>query len=131
MLTQIIHCQLSIVNYLETYPYHIAAIIALIVLLAMALLFPAKLVLFRVKFNYTKDNTLMQFKKRPNLLARIFFYSKPSIVIYIGKGRRWFTFKNMGPHKQITSQRMKTFLWREEEREYTIYRKRTVKKERA
>lgn len=114
-----------------TIPVWAALAITVAFLLALAKLYPAKLYLVQIKFNYTKGTTLMQFKKVPNILARIFFYSTPTIVRYIGNNRQWHTFHQMKPWKKITSKRMIQFLWNEETREHVIYKRRTVKKARA
>lgn len=115
---------------IETYPWQVGAAITLAFLLTLAKLYPAKLYLFRIKFKYANRQTMIQFNRVPNILARIFFYSKPTIVRYIGNHRQWYTFVEMGPQKKITNPRMIHFLWSEEAREHIAYKKRTVKKVR-
>ncbi len=113
---------------IETYPVQTAVAIALVFMLILALTYPATLYCFRVKFNYTHGNTLMQFWKQPNILARIFFYSKKTQVRYIGHVNHWHTFPKM---HRVKSKRMIAFLNMEEKQSKMMYDKRTIKKVRA
>lgn len=118
----------QILSLITTYPIVTACIIALCVLLVMALVFPARLYLFRIKFRYIDHYTLMQFHRRPNILARILFYSTPTIVRYIGHGSKWKVFQT---HEIVKSKRLVAFLHKQESKEALEYQIRIRKKVRA
>ena len=120
-----------IAYFFETYPWQIALAIVAAFLIVLALVYPASYIVFRVKFKYANGQTLMQLRKTPNILARIFFYSKPTTVLYIGNNKRWFTFHRMKAMQQVTNPGMVRFLHSEEMKSYIDYKRRTVKKERA
>ncbi len=120
-----------IIHYIKTHPWQTALVIAAAFLLTLALVYPATLHLFRIKFNYANGQTLMQFRRVPNILARIFFYSKPTTVLFIGNGRHWHTYKQMKAMDKVTGRRKVNFLYSHELRELIEYKRRTVNKHRA
>lgn len=113
---------------INQYPWQVALAIGATFLILLALVYPASLYCFRVKFNYTRGNTLMQFWRKPNILARIFFYSRRSQVRYIGRRNNWRTFPAC---YRVKSKRMIDFLNAEEYQSKVMYDKRTIKKIRV